>query len=451
MIHFYPTSHKKILILALFCLVSVFSFAQSCLNVTGNITNASCYGSATGAITVSTTGGSGNYIYTWNGAGGIYNGQNRTGLIAGSYILTVKDANNSGCLSIQTFEVSQPTPLNIEWIEKTWYNGYGLSCANSQDGQLTIYTSGGTGTYEYSLNGGPFQASNVFSNLPAGTYYTTIKDANGCLVTSDPNSSLPHSVDYINPLVTISGPDPIVIDPISVLPTGATGDSIVIFASQSIDLVAGNITGGIAPYSYLWSPFTGMGDPSSNLITVAPTTTTTYTLTVTDANGCTATRTFKVVVNQISGGTGGGTGGTGGGGGGNHVTVCHNGRQMSVSLSALPSHIRHGDGIGFCSPYGTKAVVTAEGAEHAEVVVAANRIYPNPSHGKFAIRLTNVSSKIEIQVVNALGIITEKRMISNAIEETIQQFDLTGKPSGVYFIKVSGASFKSEVYRVLIK
>jgi hypothetical protein len=159
-------------------------------------------------------------------------------------------------------------------------------------------------------------------------------------------------------------------------------------------------------------------------------------------------------VNSISGGggTGGGGGGnTGGGGGGNHVTVCHNGRQMSVSLSALPAHVRHGDNIGFCSPYGSKAKVTEEVSDHAETVAAPNVIYPNPSTGKFAIRLTHVTGKLEIQVVNALGIITEKRVVSNAVEESIQQFDLSGKPSGVYFIKVSGASVKSEVYRVMIK
>jgi hypothetical protein len=455
MIQFYPTN-KKFVLLVFASFISAISFAQ-CLNVTSNVTNVNCYGSATGAITVSATGGSGNYTYNWNGTGGLYTGQNRTGLVAGNYILTVKDPTTN-CTVTQTIEVSQPTPLNIEWIEKTWRNGYGLSCATSQDGELTIYASGGTGPYEYSINDGPYQSSNVFSNLPAGTYYTTIKDANGCLVTSDPNSPLPHSVDYINPLVNIAGPDPLVAaDAITALPTG-TQDSIIIFASQSVDLVAGNITGGVAPYSYLWSPFTGMGDPTSNSITVAPTSTTTYSLTVTDANGCTITKTFKVVVNQISGGgggTGGGGGGTGGGGGGSGtsktVNVCHNGKLIKISTSALAGHMAHGDNIGFCAPFGNKAVLGAEDTDHPEVVVAANRIYPNPSHGKFAIRFTNVNSKLEIQVVNALGIVTEKRVISNVVEETIQQFDLTGKPSGIYFIKVTGASIKSEVYRVLIK
>jgi hypothetical protein len=447
---------KKLLLVVFAVLLSVIAFAQSCLTITGTQSDVTCYGSSNGSIIIGVTGGSGSYTYTWTGTGGLYSGQNRTNLTAGNYTLTVKDQQNGACQATQTFTITEPSPLNIEFINKTWHNGYGLSCANSTDGELTVFVNGGTAPYLYSINNGPYQTSEVFSNLPAGTYYTTVKDANGCLVTSDPNSPLPHSVDYINPLVTITGPNPLVTDPIIALPTGSI-DSIVIFASQSVDLVAGNVTGGVAPYTYLWSPFTGMGDPTSNSITVAPTSTTTYTLTTTDANGCTITQTFKVVVNQISGGGGGGTGGggsgggSGGGGTGSTVNVCHNGRIITINTSALPGHVKHGDNIGFCPPYVNKSVLGAEDIDHPEVVVAANRIYPNPSTGKFAIRLTNVGSRLEIQVVNALGIVTEKRVISNVAEETIQQFDLTGKPSGIYFIKVSGASIKSEVYRVLIK
>jgi hypothetical protein len=441
MIKFYMGSFKKTTFLILANLVCLIASAQ-CLIVNGQVTDVRCYGTATGAIDITVTGGSGNFKYVWTGTGGLYTGKNRSSLIAGSYTVTVQDLSNPTCSGSKSFTVAEPNPLNIEWIEKTWYNGYGTSCASSNDGQLAVYVSGGVGSYQYSLNTGGFQAGNVFSNLAPGTYYTTIKDANGCYVTSDPNSTLPHSIDYVNPLVNITAPTAIVSDPISVLPISTgSADSIVIFASQSVTLVAGNVSGGVSPYTYQWSN----GSPDES-ITVTPTQTTLYTLTITDMNGCFTTVSYKVVVQSITSGGGGSTGGTSGG---STVVVCHNGRSLTINTNALAAHVGHGDHIGYCSPYGVSRPVNINEGEGGDI--ALNKIYPNPSHGRFSVKVGTGNGKVTIQTINAMGIVIQNRIVSSLSGESLQQFDLTGLPSGIYFIKLLNGAGKADVLRVIIK
>jgi hypothetical protein len=131
-------------------------------------TNPEC-SDGTGTITVTASGGTGTLTYSKDGTN--FQSSNQfTGLAAGNYTITVKDANGCTATTNQVTIVSPP-PLQL---------GVGEACTNGSVGSLTVTASGGTGTLTYSKDGTNFQTSNVFTGLTAGDYTITVKDANGC-------------------------------------------------------------------------------------------------------------------------------------------------------------------------------------------------------------------------------------------------------------------------------
>lgn len=102
-----------------------------------------------------------------------FSGNIFTGLAAGGYTVTVKDA--TGCTNIVAVTVSSrsPTANAVSTV----------SACNSNTGTITITASGGVPGYRFSINGTTYQAGNVFNNLAAGNYIAYAKDANGCIGT----------------------------------------------------------------------------------------------------------------------------------------------------------------------------------------------------------------------------------------------------------------------------
>lgn len=141
------------------------------IEITGNVDNVSCFGIANGAIDVTVTGGTAGYTYDWSNS---TSQKNLTGLIAGIYELTVTD--ESGCVSTQSFEVTEPDQIELEFTTSS-INNY--SPAGSVD--LTVY--GGTPDYYYSWSTGSTH-EDIF-NLESGTYTVTVIDANGCVATGE--------------------------------------------------------------------------------------------------------------------------------------------------------------------------------------------------------------------------------------------------------------------------
>ncbi|RME98414.1 MAG: hypothetical protein D6772_09050, partial [Bacteroidetes bacterium] len=95
-----------------------------------------------------------------------------TGLAAGTYTITVRDAN--GCTESQDLVLN-----NLNGPSLSLANQVNIDCHNP-DGIITVSATSGTEPYEYSLNSGNYQSSNVFDNLRAGNYTVTIRDANAC-------------------------------------------------------------------------------------------------------------------------------------------------------------------------------------------------------------------------------------------------------------------------------
>lgn len=210
------------------------------------VNNASCFGVTDGLVTANPIGGTPPYSYSWNSSP-IQNTQTATGLGEGMYVVTVTDSN--GCTSLDSAYVSQPALLvatiNVD---------NQVSCNGANDGQASISVTGGTTPYSYLWSTGA--TTSTVSNLAPGTYSITVTDSNGC-----------SAIDSI----TITEPAAL---------SGVTTSSNVSCNGSNDGSGTVTVSGGTAPYSYLWSN----GHTGATLDTVAAGT---YTVTVTDANGCT--------------------------------------------------------------------------------------------------------------------------------------------------------------------
>ncbi|MGI6323988.1 MAG: gliding motility-associated C-terminal domain-containing protein [Bacteroidales bacterium] len=215
-------------------------------------TDVLCYGDATGSVTVIGIAGEEHYEYSIDG--GAYQSSGTFGsLTAGTHIVTIQDA------ALNTFDIdvliSQPAlPLDIILTQSD------NICSGANAGSATAIAAGGTGPYTYSWNTTPVQTGPDATELSAGTYTVTVTDANGCIATGD---------------VTIAEPDPLSVTIIKndVLCNGDENGSATV-----------NVQGGTGPYIYSWNTIPVQTTPTINGLAPGA-----YSVTVTDANGCTAT------------------------------------------------------------------------------------------------------------------------------------------------------------------
>ena len=207
--------------------------------------NVSCFGMNNGIAGI--TGALGNYTYTWSPSGG--NAATASSLSAGNYTCSVVDPNNMGCSAVIYLTITQPPALTVNTSPAA------TNCSGGNTGADTAFANGGVGPYTYvwSPVGGNTATAN---NLAAGNYTVTVTDANGCTATSTSNVA---STTTLN--VTLS-------------------PNVTICIGQSTILTA-NVNLGTPPYTYAWS-----NGGNGNTQTVNPLVTTSYSVTVTDANGC---------------------------------------------------------------------------------------------------------------------------------------------------------------------
>lgn len=211
--------------------------------------NDSAQGQATGNATATPTGGIAPYTYLWS-SGSTW--QSATGLAAGTYTVTVTDAN--GCTATGSATIGEYTP-GLELL----VTGTDVSCNGGADGTALAQAFGGTGNYTYLWSNGATTAA--VSGLTAGTYFVTVTAG----------SEATPGVVVIN-------------EPTAVSLTGTVTDA----SSGANGSVTVSAFGGTAPYTYLWS---GGNQTTSNISNLAAGA---YTCTVTDANGCTVSEVFTV-------------------------------------------------------------------------------------------------------------------------------------------------------------
>jgi len=210
-----------------------------------------CYGQNNGSADLEITGGTQPITYNWSGgqmSQDIYN------QFAGTYYVTITDGN--GCTVKDSITIYEPELL-AGFIIAT-----DLSCYNDNSGALDLTVAGGTPPYSYSWNPGGYTTQDI-SGLEAGFYSVAITDANGCGTGASEMLMQPNPLTYD-------------ITPVDAECNGE--------ASGSIDI---GVHGGTEPYSYNWSD----GSTDEDLINISAGT---YTVTVTDANGCDTTATTTI-------------------------------------------------------------------------------------------------------------------------------------------------------------
>jgi gliding motility-associated-like protein len=228
------------------------------VTVTGG-SNLSCYGDSNATASVSVSGGTAPYSYEWSNGDSL---SSTGGLSAGMISVTVTDAN--GCSASDSYIITEPAPLSASMSASLFNGNYNISCNGAADGTATVSPSGATPPYTYLWS--DTQITQTANGLSAGWISVTVEDVNGCIYTD--------SIELIEPDVLNSTLDPFVT---------ACGTNISCAGGDdgSIDL---EVSGGAAPYTYLWSN-TATSEDIAGLQAGF------YLVTVTDANGCTSSAT----------------------------------------------------------------------------------------------------------------------------------------------------------------
>jgi hypothetical protein len=217
-------------------------------------TNILCNGSSTGRITVANvSGGTPPYTFLWSDAATT---QNRSGLAANTYSVTARDVSQCTVLS-GSIVLTQPTAVTITPAITQ------INCNAQSSGAISLTVGGGTPSYTYAWSDGATDKNRT--GLSAGTYSVTVTDASNCkqtqsgMVISTAPSTLSLSASAVD--VACYG--------------GSTG-------SVNLTVAGGTQNASTPYYSYSWNNSSTSEDLSSLIAD-------TYTVTVTDKNGCTAT------------------------------------------------------------------------------------------------------------------------------------------------------------------
>ncbi|MES2592524.1 MAG: PKD domain-containing protein [Bacteroidota bacterium] len=295
------------------------------------VSNITCYGEDNGIISAAVAGGTPYYTFNWTP--NVSNSATAANLVAGSYSLNITDMK--GCIINQSWSIIEPAVLSVS-------NSSNAASCSSDNGDATVIPAGGTSPYRYQWNDINIQTTVTAQNLYSGSYVCVVIDTNGCSITDtitvteipgpmiDTITVIPalcnggnsgtaqvfptvgmgapplnylwtpssqttatainlgqgaHSVVItdangcvVNGIAVINQPAPLSIN-VSPVDTLCYGDTAQIYAQA---------VGGTPNYSYFWAGASGAGLTGTGPHLVTPTSTTTYTVNVSDANGCSA-------------------------------------------------------------------------------------------------------------------------------------------------------------------
>ncbi len=232
------------------------------ITATSSSTAVTCNGGNDGSATVEAMGGIPSYSYTWSNG---QTGQSIFDLTAGTYAVTITDANN--CAYVENVLVSEPDAYVLTIVPT------GVSCYGDENGSILVENvTGNNPPYIYSLDGENYQAGDFFGGLAGGSYEVFVQDINGCTTSET---------------VIVDEPFELIVD-LGADITIELGDSTELFAQV-------NTTDSL---TYTWIPTTGLSCTDCPNPTVNITETVTYQVQITNANGCTATDNIMITVDK---------------------------------------------------------------------------------------------------------------------------------------------------------
>ncbi len=218
------------------------------LGATVSSTDVTCPGGNDGTVTAQGTGGTTPYSYLWNNA---QQGATITGLSAGLFVVTVKDSNN--CETAKSILLVEPQPFVIT------DSIVPAKCFSSADGAVYISVTGATPGYNYLWSNST--SNQNLTGVAKGNYSVVVTDSKGCTDTKSFTVTSP--IDLVS---SVAGNNPDCHG-------NATGFAVV------------SVGGGTAPYTYTWSTT----PVQSGVMGVHLLGDVTYTVTITDGNGCSST------------------------------------------------------------------------------------------------------------------------------------------------------------------
>ncbi|MGE0568485.1 MAG: gliding motility-associated C-terminal domain-containing protein, partial [Bacteroidia bacterium] len=308
------------------------------------VADITCNGLCNGSIAIVPSGGSLPYNITWIPATTVTPASQLTNLCTGDYTATVTDSK--GCNVTTTVSLIEPPTFTFA------ANITSATCNSSNDGAITTTLTGGTPAYSYTWNGPATYTTQDISNTASGTYTLTYTDINGCSRDTVLTVNASFTVDAIagndtsfcnNSIILLDGSNSVnalnyawIEIPTSntiaatattnILPPSGTStyvllvttsvaacfdtDTLVVNSfsipivdagpTQSISLFSSTSIGGsptsLSALTYSWLPSNTLNDPTSPNPTASNTVNTTYTVFITDANGCTAFDTVQVFI-----------------------------------------------------------------------------------------------------------------------------------------------------------
>lgn len=344
--------------------------------------------------------------YTYNWVPGNFTTQNVSNVCAGTYTVTVTDANSNTV--VDTVTIPQPPALIVNATNTN------IACYGNTNGTANVTASGGIPGYTYSWSTGA--TTSFINGLTNGTYVAYVTDANGCVKTDT---------------VMVTSPP-----------------SFVAQVSQDTSICTGSVTLSVTTtgppnnYIYNWQP----GNASTSAITVSPITTTTYTVSVSNGMGCTETYSMTVFLstapptpsvtyqngiltclspgymyqwflngNPIPGATQ------------QTYTVTQNGTYYVIIT----------DSSGGCGSMSSPGTVYDYGngiMEYEDIYNSS--LYPNPNSGNFVLHFY-ANTDVEIKITNTLGEIIYEEKLKNVSVEMNRKIDISGNAKGIYILQIS--------------
>lgn len=232
----------------------------SAITLSTATTATNCNAAADGTATITPSGGTTPFTYNWDSAP-TQSTATATGLAAGSYNVTATD--NSGCTVSESVTITEPAAVSVTAVETI-----AISCGGASDGEALASASGGdAGPYGYQWSTSPIQTTATATGLAVGSYTVTASDGNGCEATT-----------------TIALTEPSAVSVTTVVSSNYNGQDISCNGASDGEATATPSGGDGGPYTYQWS-----SSPIQTNAIATGLAAGSYTITVTDGNGCSIT------------------------------------------------------------------------------------------------------------------------------------------------------------------
>ena len=369
-----------------------------------------CFGDADAAILVTPSNGAEPYVYLWS------TGEDTPGiseLPAGDYFVSITDAN--GCKALAGAIITQPALLMLT------ANGANGLCGNTNSGSATAQASGGTAPYSYLWSNGQTTANAL--DLAPGTYSATVTDAHDCIAITT---------------VSVTAPQPLTASIINTQQASCIDE-----ADGSAGIQA---SGGIIPYTYLWSD--GQTTPTASGLLPGN-----YSVLISDANNCTVEVPVAIgsAVPALNANVilDGATLSAIQGGAQYQWINCDTNLPVSGATTQIFQPVISGNyaaviTIGICSVQSSCINVTVTSLEGEPTAEGAPiQVFPNPNSGLFSLILPETATVV---LFNAAG----SKLWQNQYLAGRHEVDRQALPSGVYWLHVIRSN-KVETAKIMVE